>query len=198
MRRTGTFLKVVLVVVFGLSLPLRGQLNRPWWVSLELGAGQLKLISNQRSSNGLTTFAMGFSGGRRLAPWARAGVHLNGWLLQAANLNDPTVGEAVSNFNGILDVFPIVKRGLFLRGGGGVSMYSNNQPLASDGHGLGWEAGAGYELPLPKGVRISPIVEYASGGLGNAFAPSIPGTAPTYSILEFKAAIIYPFGRTRK
>ena len=41
---------------------------------------------------------------------------MDGWLLQAFNLNDPAVGESVSNVMGVIDVFPSRRSRLFMRG----------------------------------------------------------------------------------
>jgi hypothetical protein len=189
-------LAAVLGVLLSSSLvvPAYAQLDRPWWVAFETGAGQLNLTSNQNSKNGLTTFAMDFSGGHRVTRSVRVGLHVNGWLLQAADLYDPTVGEGVSSVSGIVDVFPIRRTALFLRGGGGVTTYWNNQPAGRGGSGPSFEAGAGYDFQISRHLSILPMVEYYKGGLGSGFAPAAPGSSLGYSVVEFKAGILYRFG----
>jgi hypothetical protein len=178
--------------------PAQVQPDAPWWVSGEFGAGQIKLSSDRLQGDRVTTFAMGFAGGRYIGPWARVGLHLNGWLLQAFNLNDPAVGESVSNVNGIVDVFPSPKHRLFGRAGIGWASYTINRPTGSDGNGLGWEAGGGYEIPLRGRLALAPVVEYAAGGLGTAYDPIAPITGRKYSVVEFKLTAVYRFGGHRK
>jgi hypothetical protein len=98
------------------------------------------------------------------------GLHLDGWLLQAFDLNNPAVGESVSNVGGVFDFFPSWKSRIFARGGVGLSMYSNNRPTGSNGNGLGWEVGGGYEIPLRGQLGLAPMVEYASSRFGDVAA----------------------------
>jgi hypothetical protein len=179
-------------------LPARAQQDRPWWVAGEFGEGQLKLSSDQQQGSRVSTFAMGFAGGRRIGDRVRVGLHLNGWLLQAFNLNDPTVGESVSNVGGVFDVFPVRKRRLFGRGGVGWSSYTNNRPTGTNGNGLGWEVGGGYEIPLRGQLCLAPMVEYAAGGLGDVHDPTAPQTGRRFSVVEFKVEAVYYFGGRKR
>src|SRR5229473_6627838 len=119
---------------------------RPWWVGLELGDGQIKLTSDQFSGTRNPAFALGFLGGHSLGNRARIGLELNGWLLQSFNLNNPAVGESVSNVLVVVDAFPIRKTPLFLRAGAGLALYENNRPGRFGGSGWSWTAGVGYEI----------------------------------------------------
>ena len=174
--------------------PAKTQPDRPWWVSGEFGEGQLKLSSVQQQGHSVPTFALGFAGGRQVRDFVRVGVKLNGWTLQASDLNNPTVGESVSNVMGITDVFPLRRRRLFVHGGWGWASYTNNHPGASNGNGLGWETGAGYEIPVRRQLRLAPTVEYAAGSFGDVHKPAAPQTGRRYSVIEFKLAVVYRFG----
>ena len=175
--------------------PAQTPLDPRWWVSGGIGEGQLELSSDQQQNDRVSSFALGFAGGRRVGDWTRVGLELNGWLLQAFNLNDPTVGESVSNVMGVVDVFPSRSRRLFARGGLGWASYTNNQLTGVSGNGLGWETGGGYEIPLSGSLRLTPIVQYAAGDLGDARNLSSPQTGRRYSVIEIKLAVVYHFGR---
>jgi hypothetical protein len=179
-------------------VPATVQQDRPWWVTCEFGEGQLKLSSDQQQGNRTATFAMGFAGGRRLGDWARVGLHLNGWLLQGFDLQNPAVGESVSNVGGVFGFFPSRKSRLFARGGVGWSEYTNNRPSGTNGNGLGWEVGGGYEIPLRGQLGLAPMVEYAAGGLGDAYDPTAPQTGRRYSVVEFKVEAVYHFGSRKR
>jgi alpha-glucosidase (family GH31 glycosyl hydrolase) len=120
---------------------------------------------------------------------------MNGWLLQASNLNDPTVGESVSNVLGVIDVFPTRKIPLFIRGGGGLAMYQNNRPGESGGTGWSWTGAAGYEVHLSERLVLAPIVEYAYGRFDDVRNPITVETGRHYSVVEFKVAVICHFGK---
>jgi hypothetical protein len=164
-----------------------------------MGAGQIKLSSDQQQGNRDTKFALGFAGGYQPTDRLRFGLHLNGWLFQAFDLNNPAVGESVSNTGGVVDVFPLRRNGLFARGGYGVSMYSNNRPAGKNRSGPGWEAGGGYEIPIRGRMRLVPMVEYAAGRLGNGSSDIGPvQTGLRYSVVEFKLVVVGNFGHRRK
>ena len=189
----------LIVLLMGAFIcPARGQGSatvRPWWVVAEFGEGQLQLTSDQVSGKRHTTFALGFSGGHTLGDHARIGLEANGWLLQAFNLHDPTVGESVSNVAAVVDVFPIRSSPFFLRGGTGAAFYENRRPNASGGSGWCWSAGAGYEVRISKNFGLAPMAMYSSGRLGDVRNATTTETGRSYSVVEFKAAFIFHFGR---
>jgi hypothetical protein len=198
------FAAFVLMCVFGLSLvpyaqAQQPQRSSPWWVTGELGAGQIKLSSDRQQGNRVTTFAMGFAGGYQPTDRLRLGLHLNGWLLQASDYYNPFVGENVSNVGGVVDLFPLGKNKLFARGGYGLSMYSIQRPAGTNGNGTGWEAGGGYEVPIRGRIRLVPMVEYAAGTLGRGSSDTYPiQTGLRYSVLEFKLTVVGSFGHRRR
>ena len=178
--------------------PAHAQINqnlRAWWIGGEIGEGQLSLSSDQIHRDRTPTFALGVFGGHRLRDQARVGLEMNGWLLQASNLNDPTVGEGVSNVLGVIDVFPTRKIPLFIRGGGGLAMYQNNRPGESGGTGWSWTGGAGYEVRISERLGVAPIVEYAYGRFDDVRNPIMVETGRHYSVVEFKVAAIWHFGK---
>jgi hypothetical protein len=172
-----------------------GQNLRAWWAGGEIGEGQLSLLSDQIHRHRTPTLALGFFGGHRLSDRARVGFEMNGWLLQASSLNDPTVGESVSNVLGVIDLFPRRKTPLFIRGGVGLAMYQNNRPGESGGTGLAWTGAAGYEVRVSERVGLAPIVGYAYGRFNDVRNPITVETGRHYSVVEFKIAAIWHFGK---
>ena len=78
-------------------------------------------------------------------------------------------------------------------------MYSNSRPLGTNGSGPGWEAGGGYEIPIRGRIRLVPMVEYATGSLGNGSSDTYPiQTGLRYSVVEFKLAVVCSFGHRSK
>jgi hypothetical protein len=106
------------------------------------------------------------------------------------------LGESVSNVSGVIDIFPIPRKRYFLRAGGGFSQYSINRPAGTNGSGPGWEVGGGYEAPLRGNLRIVPMVEYASGRLGNGSNSATAMNGLRFSVVEFKIAALFRFGKS--
>lgn len=171
----------------------------PFWWGFEIGAGQIKLNSDQQKGTFNTSFALGFAGGYQPVDWMRVGLHLNGWLLQASDLYNPAVGEAVTNVGAVIDVRPVRNSRLFVRGGFGRGIYSIERPTGTDGNGPAWEVGCGFDfIPLKGNGRMAPTIEYSSGTLGKGSPTFPPQTGLNYSVLEFKLTAVGNFGHRRR
>ncbi len=196
--RRGIGLLAVLFLFLCFANPARAQQPqpnaRPWWVEFQIGEGELQLESDQSAGVRHSTLAMGFAGGHRLGSRARIGLQLNGWLLQASNLNNPSVGESVSNVMGVADVFPISRVPLFLRGGAGAGFYNINRTDGFNGNGWAWAAGAGYEFMVGQRFGVAPVLAYSAGKFDDIIATSVFETGRRYSAVEFKVAILWHFG----
>jgi hypothetical protein len=194
---------VTLIVALVLATPAahaqgwKDMIARPWWVGLETGDGQIKLTSDQVRGSRNAAFALGGVGGHSLGNRARIGLDLNGWLQQSYNLNNPAVGESVSNVLGIIDAFPIRKAPVFLRAGAGLALYTNNRPTGFNSHGWSWTAGVGYEIPITEHFALAPIAAYAAGSLGDVRNAITVSTGRRYSVAEFKVAVLWHFGRPK-
>lgn len=194
---------VILLVALILGTPVahaqawRDMIARPWWAGLEMGDGQIKLTSDQVRGSRNSAFALAGVGGHSLGNRARFGLELNGWLLQSFNTNNPAVGESVSNVLGVIDVFPVRKIPLFLRGGAGLALYTNNRPTGFDSHGWSWTAGVSYEIPLTEHFALAPMAGYAAGSLGDVRNIITVDTGRRYSVAEFKVALQWHFGKPK-
>ncbi len=177
------------------SLPVEPQRDGQWWISGGLGEGQLRLSSDQQKYDRMSTFAIGFAGGRRIGNWTRVGMEAGGWTLQAFDLNNPAVGESVGNVLAVVDYLPMRDRGVYVRGGFGWATYQNNRPDGTNGSGMAWEFGGGYEFRVSRALRLAPTVTYAAGHLGNGPYATIPLTARRYNVYDFKLALVNHFGR---
>lgn len=200
MRRGWSALTLLLLIgAFANPAPAEPpeQAVRPWWIGAEFGAGQLQLSSDQLTGNRNTTFALGFLGGHSLGSRARIGLEVNGWLLQAFDLNNPTVGESVTNVMGIADIFPVARVPLFLRAGAGGTFYENDRPEGNNGRGWSWTAGGGYEFRFIEKLGLAPVVAYSAGRFGDVRNPITVETGRRFSVVEFKIDILWHFGGAR-
>jgi hypothetical protein len=192
---------ILMLLIGSFPRPARGldrEDVRPWWIMTELGEGQLQLKSDQVTGKSKATFAFGVAGGHSLGKQVRIGLAANGWLRQAYNLDNPMVGESVSNATVVVDAFPIRKVPFFLRGGTGGAFYQDNRPSGSRGSGWCWTAGAGYEIRFMQGFGLAPTVVYSAGNLGDVQNIGTVRTGRRYSALEFKLGILWHIGRPKQ
>jgi opacity protein-like surface antigen len=194
MRRT-LVIVAVLCLCCGDAL---AQQPKPWFSSIDFGESQIKLNSDQNPGGYNPSFALGFTAGHRLGQRARIGGQINGQLLQAFNLNDPTVGESVSHVFAIADILPVRNRTLFLRGGTGLSMYTNNHLNGIGGHGLGWTFGGGYEFPVTKMIALAPTITYTGARFNDRrdITPALTGRR--FSAVDFRLAFVFHFGHENR
>ena len=171
--------------------------DKAWWVAMDAGGGGLALASDQFKGARELRFALGLAGGHRIGGRIRAGLQVNGWLLQAYDYHNMDQGKSVSNVLGIVDVFPIRRASLFVRGGVGVAMYDNWRPFQAGSHGVAGTGGVGYEYRLNRHLSLAPIVQYSKGTLGEVRDVIQIATNRRYSVLEAKLGIQVHFGRAR-
>ena len=127
------------------------------------GYGSLDYHPVNFPENRYDALAIGFKGGYALTPSVVFGLEVNGWTLQAGNLNDPAKGEGVGIASLFLNYFPITRLPLFVAGGGGYAFYNNNDPefLGGPGDGkISWFVGIGYEIPIFRQIVLIPQLRY--------------------------------------
>jgi hypothetical protein len=128
------------------------------------GYGQMNVSTDNDSSNSHGTFALSFRGGYAVMSNVVIGLELNGWTIEAYNLEDPSKGESVSNVSLFFNYFPFKDLPLYITGGGGQLSFTNNNPEV-DGrdNGGSWFVGSGYEIPLSKNLNFVPQIRYCQG-----------------------------------
>lgn len=136
-----------------------------FWGGIDFGVGLLQQSFDEREEDD-TTFSLGFKGGYTINPHLRMGLELGGWLLEATSLNDPTVGEGISQVFLIAQYYPRQQSNLFAKVGGGYATYWNNRPGEPTGKdGWGWTVGGGYDFLLSTHFALSPFVTFSHGDI---------------------------------
>ena len=138
--------------------------KKGFYVGIEMGAGWLQLESSNQDESREGKFIMGFYGGYRFFYELRAGVKIDGYLIEASDYSNPAKGIGISNTSFQVQVFPLKTVPLFVNFQYGWSRYSNNHPLDGyDTNGTSQKIGLGYEYNLNKHFDVSLITNYGFG-----------------------------------
>lgn len=161
---------------------------RKFYAGLEMGAGGLELSRNQLNEGRTGRFALGLYGGYRPFRWLRAGINLNGWLIEPYNqlffFYFEEEGISISNIYGQFQVFPMGEKPFFLNFQGGSSKYVNLNPDAQSSPGMGGKFGLGYEYPLGKSFGLSLTVNWGFGKFRDATVQNVSITNQRYDVFE--------------
>ncbi len=213
-----TLFSILSIVLSGSLYAQANPRSYPWWVGIEGGIGRINLHSKQTYRSDMlplekfdrkqNSAVFGLFGGYAPGNRIRLGMEIHMWILEAGNLNDPSVGEGVSTFSAIADMYPSSQIPIFVRGGLGIAMFKSGHTNQLNSHGFSQSVGLGYEFRLSKRCGLAPVLSYSRGGLGNALAiiESIDtGQSPTitmetgrsYSSIDLRTEFIYHFGKSR-
>ena len=166
-------LKAIFIIFFyqaltiGLSTAEEEHHREGFWGGIDAGVGLLEQ-SLDNSTKDDTNFYLGFKGGYTLNPNFLIGVELSGWLLEAADVNDPRYGEGVSQILAIARYYPLQTSNLFLKAGAGYVRMWNNRPGEPSGmEGGAFAFGVGYDFLITDKIALSPFASYYLGNPGD-------------------------------
>lgn len=165
--------------------------RKNFYVGLEMGVGLLELSRNNLPADRTDRFAMGFYGGYSPFRWLRAGLNLNGWLIEPFGYDyDPSKGVSIGNTFGQIELFPFRKLNFLINLEGGVSTYTNMHPDEFTTRGTGVKFGLGYEHDVARNLGLSLIVNYGAGRFNDVLYSS-PVINQHYNAVEFLLGITY-------
>lgn len=150
-----------------------------WWAALNFGAGALSQSGGGINQDDTTGF-LGFEGGYVVHPQFLVGIELSGWLLEASNTQDPSVGEGIMQAFLTTRYYPLPDSGLFVKFGGGYVSHWNNRPGEPRRlSGWGLTGGGGYDVLLTESLPVlpfvTPFVTYSFGEAGDLNHNAITG-----------------------
>jgi hypothetical protein len=148
-----------------------GKTSAGFWGDVDAGYGILKRSYSVSSNTSQGAFSLAFSGGYAWDPRLLVGVELGGWTLQGSNLWDPSKGEGIETVFAVARYYPIPDSPLFVKGGGGLVKYWNNQPGENGASGWGGVLGVGYDVYAKGSIHLAPLVEYSFGSYNGATSP---------------------------
>lgn len=142
------------------------QVRDGFWIGFGLGYGPF-----DASCSGCPSFnsESGFTGHLRLGGTLKPNVLLGGdivaWAKSANGLD-----ELGGNTTATVYYYPMVRSGLFLKGGVGLSLYDlspTNSGSGADGTGVGFTIGAGYDLRVGRNISLTPVGNFLFGSVGD-------------------------------
>mgnify|MGYP001358255131 CR=1 FL=1 len=153
--------------------------RKTWWAALNFGAGALSQSGGGINQDDTTGF-LGFEGGYVVHPQFLVGIELSGWLLEASNTQDPSVGEGIMQAFLTTRYYPLPDSGLFVKFGGGYVSHWNNRPDEPRRlSGWGLTGGGGYDVLLTESLPVlpfvTPFVTYSFGEAGDLNHNAITG-----------------------
>jgi hypothetical protein len=166
--------------------------RRGFWASLQLGYGSVQRTADQEPRDQQDTFAMSYILGGTVTSYLRLGLELNGWLLEPYDVWDPAKGVGISQTFVIMQVYPGRSSGIFLKAGGGRSTFSDSHPTGFNSSGWGATVGLGYDLPLPKNILLTAVINYSNGGLGSVHNQILNVSHRKYKVFDARLAITIP------
>ena len=153
--------------------------RKTWWSALNFGAGALSQSGGGIDQDDTTGF-LGFEGGYVVHPQFLLGIELSGWLLEASNTQNPSVGEGIMQAFLTTRSYPLPDSGLFVKLGGGYVSHWNNRPGEPRRlNGWGLTVGGGYDVLLTESLPVlpfvTPFVTYSFGEAGDLNHNAITG-----------------------
>jgi len=134
-----------------------------FWGEIDLGIGLLQQSFDEIEVDDAPLF-LGFKAGYMISPQFSMGLELSGCLLEAGDLEDPGVGEGISQVFLIARYYPYQKSNLFVNGGGGYASIWNNRPGQwRRKNGWGLTMGGGYDFRVNSRVALGPFVNFGNG-----------------------------------
>ncbi len=160
-----------------------------WYMGFQTGAGLLNLSQNGTHSEPTVRYELGLIGGYKVFPWLRAGMSVNGWLIEPYDFkfNQDPEGISISNIYGQIQVFPFKRFNLFFNLAGGYSEYINKHPSARGANGNGGLVGVGYERDAFRRCSMTVELNYGFG----RFDDSDFAVNQHYNVLELVLGIKY-------
>jgi hypothetical protein len=184
-----------LLLALACALPARAAATEDFsrfWGGFDAGYASLARSYSVTEATTQGKFTMALRGGIALAPGILVGVELGGWTIQGADMWDPATGEAISTRFLIAQVYPLARRALFVRGGGGRVEYWNHRPGENGASGSAGIVGLGWDFPLgAAGFYVTPSIDYSRGGYDGATSP--PGVVQDqrYRALSIRLGVTF-------
>lgn len=137
--------------------------KRGFYGGVEMGAGWLELSQNNQTEGREARFIFGLYAGYRPFRALKAGIKIDGYLIEAYDNSNPAEGISISNTHFHAQVFPFKKIALFANLQGGWSKYINQNFGKHDAKGSSQKIGLGYEYTLAEHLRLSLLGNYGFG-----------------------------------
>lgn len=141
------------------------QVRDGFWIGFGLGYGRFDPSCTGCSPNSESSFTGHLRLGGTLRPDVLLGGDIVTWTKSEGGTDD--VG---GNVTAATYYYPMVRSGFFVKGGVGIAFFStspNNSGASTDGAGVGFTIGAGYDLRVGRNISITPVGNFLFGSVGD-------------------------------
>lgn len=198
--------RMLFAAALGLACMLRSadvsaQERKGVWFGIGGGLGSIDATCDDCGSGDRESSGAGYmKGGYALNERLLLGLEFNLWSKTYAipGLDASSTVNAY-NVSGTVTFYPQASGGLFVKGGGGVSLLdleiksAGSKITADVGKGPGFILGAGYDIPVGRRVAITPAVNYWSGQVGDvSVLGEILATGWKQNVIDFTLGITFP------
>ncbi len=139
------------------------QERKGFWIGFGLGYGPFKPSCD---GCGTVDSKSSFTGHLRLGGTLRPNVLLGGDVV-AWTKSESGVTDVGGNTTATVYYYPMSQSGLFLKGGVGIAAFEESGNGKATGAGVGFTAGAGYDLRVGKSVSLTPVANFLFGSVGD-------------------------------
>jgi outer membrane protein with beta-barrel domain len=138
------------------------QTRQGFWIGFGFGGGSARFSCNGCTDTTLTAATGHVKLGGTVRPNLLIGGELNAWT---KNQNSETL--TIGNVSAIVQYYPAVASGFFLKGGVGFATISDkNTGATATGNGFGYIVGLGYDFRVARNFSLTPIANVYYGGIG--------------------------------
>jgi hypothetical protein len=141
------------------------QVRDGFWIGFGLGYGPLKASCDGCGSSSESSFTGHLRLGGTLKPDVLLGGDIVTWTKSQSGID-----EIGGNVTAAAYYYPMVRSGVFLKGGVGIAYYSvspSNSGSGTDGAGVGFTIGAGYDLRVGRNISLTPVGNLVYGSVGD-------------------------------
>jgi outer membrane protein with beta-barrel domain len=165
MRATSWFLTAATLIALGASSAAaqHPQTREGFWIAFGFGGGSARFSCKPCTSDTtLTSATIDLKMGGTVRPNMLIGGELNAWT---KNENGETL--TIGNLSAVLQYYPAVASGFFLKGGLGYATIRDEAGgSTATGNGFGFIVGLGYDFRVGRNFSLTPIANVYYGGIG--------------------------------
>lgn len=171
----------------------QGVKRKKFYAGVEMGTGLLMFSRNNIDGKLRARYALGFSGGYIPFRALKAGINLNGYLIESFGnfYSNPEKGISISNTQIQLQLLPFKGLDIFANLQGGWSVYTNHHPDEYNSKGISGKVGVGYGQNVGQRLVVSLVCNFSTGKFNDVHFLDVSVTNQHFNAFEVVACLTY-------